>query len=100
MSVNLKIIKPIKFDWDKHNKEKNWKKHQVHFKEAEEVFFNKPLKTLTDVKHSQKENRLIALGITNKKRKLHIAFTIRKNKIRIISTRPQSHKERSYYEKN
>ncbi|MBU0618947.1 BrnT family toxin [Patescibacteria group bacterium] len=93
-------IKPIKFDWDKDNKYKNWEKHKVDFKECEEIFFNKPLKTLYDTKHSQKENRFIAFGKTNKNKKLYIVFTIRSNKIRIISARKQSQKERKYYEKS
>lgn len=92
--------KPLKFDWDKDNKDKNWLKHKVDFRECEEIFFNKPLKTLYDVKHSQKEDRFIALGITNKGRKLKIVFTIINinKKIRIFSSRDQSRKERRIYE--
>ena len=86
----LKKIKPIKFEWDKHNKEKNWIKHKVDFRECEEIFFNEPLKTFKDIKHSQKENRFIALGVSNENRKLLIVFAIRNKKIRIISARNQS----------
>jgi len=95
----MKLPVPISFDWDKGNLEKSWEKHKVHFKEAEEVFFNKPLKIFLDKKHSKKENRYVAFGVTNLKRKLTIIFTIRKNKIRIISTRNQSKKERKEYVK-
>lgn len=91
-------IKLLEFDWDKANKYKNLEKHKVEFKECEEVFFNKPLKTYYDIKHSQTEDRFVALGITNKKRKLHIVFTVRENKIRIISARSMSRKERNLYE--
>lgn len=91
-------LKPLRFDWDKNNKDKNWQKHKVDFKEGEEVFLNKPLKTFYDVKHSQKEDRFITLGVTNKERKLIITFTIRGKKIRIISARDQSRKERRFYE--
>lgn len=94
-----KLPVPLAFNWDKGNTEKNWAKHKVHFKEAEEVFFNKPLKTFEDKKHSQKEDRFVALGITNKGRKLYIVFTIRNKKIRIISARNQGLKERKFYEK-
>lgn len=87
------------FEWDKGNVDKNLIKHKVTFKEIEEVFVNKPLKTLEDVRHSQKENRFIAFGITNKKRKLYLVFTIRKANIRVISARDQSKKERGFYEK-
>ncbi len=95
----LKIPRPIEFEWDKANIEKNKIKHNVSFKEAEEVFINEPLKTLKDIRHSQIEDRFIAFGITNKKRKLYLIFTIRGEKIRIISARDQSKKERKYYEK-
>lgn len=94
-----KIPSPLEFEWDKGNVEKNWIKHKVRFKEAEEVFANKPLITLKNVKHSQKEDRYIAFGITDKKRRLYLVFTIRKEKIRIISVRNQNKKEREYYEK-
>ena len=93
----MKLPVPLSFDWNKGNIDKNWQKHKVHFKEAEEDFLNKPLSLLRDIKHSQSEERYIALGITNQKRKLHIVFTIRNNKIRIISARNQSKKERKLY---
>ncbi len=99
MTGVLAKVKPIKFDWDKGNKDKNWGKHQVKWQECEQIFFNKPLKTFYDSKHSQKENRFIAFGKTNKERKLFIAFTLRNKKIRIISARDMSRKERKFYEK-
>lgn len=91
-------IKLIEFDWDKGNIDKNWLRHKVDFKECEEVFFNKPLKTFYDIKHSQKEDRFVALGLTNKDRKLYIIFTIRNYKVRVISVRDMSRKERRLYE--
>jgi len=95
----MKTIKIIEFDWDEGNRDKNYKKHKVSFKEAEEVFFNQPLKVFKDKKHSQIEKRFIALGRTDNGRKLFIVFTIRKNKLRVISARDQSRKERKIYEK-
>lgn len=94
----IKKIKPLGFEWDTGNKEKNWKKHQVDFRECEEIFFDKKLKTFYDIKHSQKENRFVSLGITDKKRRLILSFTIRNKKIRVISARDMSRKERKLYE--
>ena len=91
-------IKPIKFDWDKYNQCKNWEKHKVDFRECEQVFFNRSLKIFYDKGHSQEENRFIALGITDKNRKLYLVFTIRNKKIRVISARDMSRKERRFYE--
>lgn len=93
------LPKLISFEWDRGNIDKNWKKHKVHYKEAEEVFLNKPLKTFKDITHSQEETRFVALGATNKKRKLYIIFTVREEKIRVISARSQSRKERRLYAK-
>ena len=98
MSINLSQLKPLSFDWDEHNQDKNWYKHQVKFRECEQIFSNEPLETFLDIKHSQKEPRFTALGKTNKNRKLIITFTIRNKKIRVISARNQSHKERKLYE--
>jgi len=98
-SINKLLTAAKQFDWDKHNIEKNWKKHKVKYKECEEVFFNKPLLLQPDKKHSLQEKRLQALGRTKKNRKLFIAFTIRENKIRVISSRNQNNKERNKYGK-
>ena len=90
---------PTSFNWDKGNLEKNWKKHKVHFKEAEEVFFNKPLKIFPDKRRSIVEKRFQALGVTDNRRKLTIFFTIRNKKIRIVSVRNQNKKEEKRYVK-
>lgn len=96
----MKILpKPLAFEWDKGNINKNFKKHKVTNLEAEEIFRNKPLIIFYDAIHSRIERRFIAHGITSKKRNLTIIFTLRKQKIRIISARNQNKKERKIYEK-
>ena len=85
------------FQWDKDNIEKNWRKHKVSPVECEQVFFNKAFIT-EDVKHSQREKRYYALGLTDDKRLLFVSFTIRKSLIRVISARDMSKKERKIYE--
>ncbi len=87
----------IGFDWDEGNKQKNWDKHQVDYTECEQVFFNKPLLISEDIKHSSQEQRYYALGQSDVNRMLFIVFTVRNNKIRIISARDQSKKERMIY---
>ncbi len=96
--VNWKKIE--RFEWDEGNREKNWKKHKVTIKEAEEIFANKPLQFVPDLKHSKRENRYFAFGKTNNNRMLTVIFTVRKNTFRIISARNQDRKERKAYEKN
>ncbi len=87
----------IGFDWDEGNKQKNWERHQVDYTECEQVFFNKPLLISEDTKHSSQEQRYYALGQSDINRTLFLVFTIRDNKIRIISARDQSKKERIIY---
>jgi hypothetical protein len=98
--MNTKIFQNILgFDWDEDNIDKNYIKHKVHWYECEEVFFNEPIVVAQDEKYSIKENRYYILGQTNSNRELFIVFTIRNNKIRIISARDMSRKERKTYEK-
>ena len=52
-----------------------------------------------DSRHSQNESRFLALGKTHNNKLLTVVFTIRSNKIRVISARRQNKKERSLYEK-
>jgi len=89
----------IGFEWDVFNETKNWEKHAVTKWECEQVFFNKPLLFYDDIKHSQKENRVYVLGQTDENRKLFIVFTVRSKRIRVISARSMSKKERAFYEK-
>lgn len=88
------------FDWDSGNARKNVDKRDVSQGEAEQVFFNEPLLVAPDVKHSETEARAHALGRTDDGRLLHITFTLRSNgtKIRVISARDMSRRERGYYE--
>ena len=85
------------FDWDDGNRTKNWEKHQVSSRECEEVFFNIPLLLFADTAHSQQEPRFYVLGKTSVDRRLFLSFTVRDTKIRVISVRPMSRRERKIY---
>ncbi|HEY6367901.1 MAG TPA: BrnT family toxin [Candidatus Binatia bacterium] len=92
------VLKGIKgFQWDKGNSSKNERKHGVTDRESEEIFFNNPLVIARSVKGSP-EIRYAALGKTYGSRLLAVVFTIRANRIRIISARPMSRNERKLYE--
>ena len=88
----------IGFDWDEGNIEKNWVSHRVTPQEAEQVFFNQPLIVADDSGHSGKERRYFVLGQTDEDRALFIAFTVRDKRIRVISARDMSRKERKVYQ--
>mgnify|MGYP001582944918 CR=1 FL=1 len=86
------------FEWDDWNRDKNWIKHKVTYRECEEVFFNSPKVTYKDIKHSLLEKRNGILGKTDHNRLLHITFTVRERMIRVISARGMNKKERIKYE--
>jgi uncharacterized DUF497 family protein len=65
----------------------------VAIAEAEEVLLNDPL-CQVDTRHSDEEQRFVALGTTGEGRRLFVAFTVRRGRIRIISARPMSRRER------
>ncbi len=92
-------MKPTGFEWDEGNSGKNAKKHRVSDRECEEVFFDVRFKVFYDRGHSVAENRYYGLGSTFAKRNLFVVFTVRGDKMRVISTRPMNRKERLEYEK-
>ncbi|MDA2922729.1 BrnT family toxin [Patescibacteria group bacterium AH-259-L07] len=108
------LEKPIKFEWDNGNRNKNFTKHGVTDGECEEIFFDANKKIVKDTYHSNKEPRYILLGKTKLQRPLFVVFTLRKNKnhasqnlvtrsarnsIRVISARDLNKKEKQLYEK-
>ena len=98
------MVKPNKiisnctgFEWDPGNDTKNWDRHDVSTLECEQIFFNKPLMVKRDKQHSIIENRYYVLGRTDMDRLLFAVFTIRNDKIRIISARDMTEAEMERY---
>ena len=85
------------FGWDRGNLTKSWIKHRISPFEAEEVFFNQPI-VVADEEHSRVEKRFYALGGTDKGKYLFVSFTVRSRRIRVISARVMSRKERRIYQ--
>ena len=86
------------FEWDEGNRDKSRLKHKVSNGECEEIFLNQPLIILEDHKHSKEEQRYAAYGMTNDGRRLHVIFTVRERRHRVISARDMHRKERQFYE--
>lgn len=94
-----RILKEILgFEWDKGNKIKNLTKHQVSQDECEETFFDFNRKVQKDLLHSANEERYVLLGRTKYKRLLYIVFTVKKEKVRVISARDINKRELKLYE--
>jgi len=98
------MVKPKKilenctgFEWDQGNLTKNWEQHDVSSWECEQIFFNRPLIIKRNKEHSQTENRYYVLGRTNVNRLLFAVFTVRNDKIRIISARDMTDAEIERY---
>lgn len=87
------------FEWDDWNVKKNQQKHHVSVIECEQIFSDPKKRIFTDSSHSSvKERRFILIGSTVAARILYIAFTVRSNRIRVISARDLNRKERYFYE--
>ena len=91
------MLKEIIFDWDRWNENKNEIKHGVSRLEAESSFYDPNHKLFQDKKHSRGEERFILYGRSLENRILMVAFTLRVEKIRIISARTAAQKERQVY---
>lgn len=92
------ITMHIEFEWDPNKAKKNIKKHRVSFNEAATVFGDPLSMTFFDPDHSIDENRYITIGLSHLGRLLVVAHTDRDDRIRIISARKATHRERKFYE--
>jgi len=78
----------------------NLGKHGVSFEEACTAFKDPLSLTIDDPLHSNDEKRLVLIGMSYDNRILVVVHTERGDKIRIISARKATKKERKYYESN
>jgi uncharacterized protein len=86
------------FAWDEDKAKENQRKHRVTFEEAETVFDDPLAKTFLDPDHSEGEERYLEIGRSAKERLLIVSYTERHERIRIISCRLATRKERRDYE--
>ncbi len=88
----------MEFEWNSDKAALNFEKHSVSFQEGVTVF-NDPLSvTFLDLDHSLGESRYIIIGVSSLGKFLVIAHTDRGKKIRMISDRKATHKEKRFYE--
>ena len=85
-------------EWDSSKARSNLAKHGVSFEEASTIFGDFRAITVNDPKHSLLEKRYITLGCSYHNRILVVVHTERAGKVRIISSRPASRKERYQYD--
>ena len=86
------------FDWYARKAKSNLAKHGVSFEEASTVFGDPLALTIPDPLHSNVEERLITLGESDLRRLVVVVSTDRGGRIRIISARLATRRERKNYE--
>jgi uncharacterized DUF497 family protein len=85
------------FQWDEENVVKNIIHHDTYPDEIEETFYN-PYKL-----RKTRQDRYLLYGVTDSGRNLFIVFQIQQDarrKLRVISARDMTKKEKSYYLRN
>ncbi|MCC5603151.1 BrnT family toxin [Nostoc favosum] len=88
----------MEFEWDKNKNQQNIQKHGISFEEATEIF-DSVVFTSIDERYDYEEIREISIGSIQGVVIITVAHTDRNGKIRLISARKATPKERrTYYE--
>lgn len=88
------------FEWDPRKACGNQVKHGVTFDEASTAFQDPLSVTIHDPLHSGDEERFVLIGLSHRGHLLVIAHAERGNRVRLISARPATARERYGYEEN
>jgi len=87
----------VTYEWNPRKAEANRRKHGVSFEEAASVFRDADALTFQDPDHSDEEPREITIGTSTQGRVLFLSHCDRGERIRIISARKSTPKERKQY---
>ena len=88
----------MQFEWDPHKAATNAEDHGVDFSEAQTIFGDPLETTIPDPDHSEGEHRFLSMGRSVAGRVLVVSYTERDARVRIISARPATARERRMYE--
>ena len=86
------------YEWDAEKAKRNQGEHAVSFEEAATVFLDPLAMTYPDPDHSHEEDREITIGYSTKQRLLFVSHVQRESRIRIISARAATRRERKQHE--
>ena len=86
----------VGFEWDERKARANLRKHKVDFADAATVFEDDRAVTVSE-EHAEEE-RYVTVGIDALGRVLVVVYAIRGERIRIISARRPTRRERAEYE--
>jgi len=88
------------FEWDPKKARRNLTIHGVSFDEASTAFQDLLSMTVGDPLHSEDENRLVLIGRSHRGHLVVVVHVERGDRIRIISARLATSRERISYEEN
>jgi uncharacterized DUF497 family protein len=86
----------VDFEWNQRKAAANLKRHGVDFADAATIFEDDRALTIEDDRHD--EDRFITLGTDALGQLLVVVYTFRGDRIRIISARNATARERRQYE--
>ena len=82
-------------EWDDNKASLNWKKHKIYFEDAARVFLDDNRIDEFDEEHSDFEERRKVIGMVENV--LFVVYTERGEKLRLISARNATRKEKEDY---
>ena len=85
----------MEFEWDPRKAADNIRKHEVRFAEAATVFEDDSALTMAD--DDPREERFFTLGLASLGRILVVVYTVRGERIRIVSARKATRREQLQY---
>lgn len=86
------------YEWNAAKAKANLKKHGVSFEQAATVFLDAMAMTFPDPDHSLEEEREITVGYTTGRAVVFVSHCQRGQRLRIISARKATTRERKQYE--
>jgi uncharacterized protein len=89
----------VVFEWDDDKAASNLSKHGISFIEAVTVFRDKLGIMKRDIAHSTDEDRFLLIGISFERRILTVVHVERGERLRIVSARRATSRERRDYER-
>jgi uncharacterized DUF497 family protein len=87
----------LAFEWDPVKAEANIAKHGVAFEDAATSFADTDATVVPDRRHSRQEERWLQVAVSDSGQLLLTGYTHRDSRIRIISARPATRRERHEY---
>jgi uncharacterized DUF497 family protein len=90
----------LEFEWEVSKASSTAAKHGVTFDEALTAFRDTRASIFDDPDHSADEHRELLIGHSERGRLMMVSFTEREGRIRIISARRATRRERQDYEHN